>query len=244
MGRIFDLDSPVMRFLSRVADLIILNLLVLITIIPIITVGASFSALHYVLIKMVKNEENYIFKMYFKAFKENFKKATLLWLIMLAIILVFVFDFYIMAYSGMVFPWVFVVGVFAVAVILFMAGMYVFPLQARFENSVGRTLRNSFLIMILNLPKSVLMLLAYAVPVLLFLLSSYAVPFLIMFGISVPSLGAVYLYRKVFARFEPEAEAIKSDMDFSISTDEDAIESMGDSEEENGQTEETEETTE
>lgn len=230
MGKLFDLDSPVMRILSRAADLIILNLLVLVTIIPIITIGASLSALHYVLIKMVRNEENYIFKMYFKAFKENFKKATLLWLILLVVIAVFVFDFYIMAFSGMVFPWPLVVGVFAVGIILFMAGMYVFPMQARFENTIWGTLRNSFFIMILNLPKSVLMLIVYVIPVLLFLVSAYAVPFLIMFGVSLPSLAAVYLYRKVFARFEPQEE-IADDMEFTINDSEESDEQREDGEE-------------
>ena len=216
MGRFFDLDSPVMRVMSRVADIIILNILVLITSSLVITIGASLSAMHYVLIKMVRNEENYIIKMYFKAFKDNFKQGTILWLIQLAVILVFVFDFYLMSHGGIVFPWFLVVGIFAIAVLAFMTAMYTFPLQARFVNSVWGTLRNSFFIMILNFPKSILMLLVYCIPVLLFLLSSYAVPFLIMFGVTGPGLAAAYLYRKVFKRFEPEEEEVTSDMDFSV----------------------------
>lgn len=215
MGKLFDLDSPVMRFLSRLADLMILNILVLITCTPIITIGASLSAMHYVLIKMIRNEENYIIKMYFKAFKDNFKKGTALWIIVMLVIGVFALDFMAMTRLGMVFPWVVVVGVFMVGVIVFMTVMYIFPLQARFENTVRATIKNAFLIMILNFPKSILMLLVYTIPVILILVSQYATPLLIMLGVSGPGLGAAYLYRKVFARFEPDEEEI-NDFAFSI----------------------------
>ncbi|MCR5595635.1 MAG: YesL family protein [Lachnospiraceae bacterium] len=216
MGKFFALDSPVMRFLSRLADLMILNLLVLITCIPIITVGASLSALHYVLIKMVRDEETYITKMYFKSFKENFAQGTILWLIVLLVAAVFVGDYFVFIRAGKEFSIVFVVAVFAVGVLFLMTSMYIFPLQARFYNTVGHTLKNAFLVMILNFPKSICMLLLYLVPVVLLLVSPMATPFLIMFGISAPSLGAVYLYRKVFSRFEPETDGITPDMEFQV----------------------------
>jgi len=228
MGRFFNLDSPVMRFLSRMADVMILNILVLVTCLPIITIGASLSAMHYVLIKMVRDEETYIFKMYFKSFRENFVQGTILWFILMIIGAIFGVDAYIFVNggtSGIVFPWAVIVAVLAVVVIFLMTSMYVFPLQARFVNTVGKTLKNAFLMMILNFPKSVLMLLLYAVPVVLFLTSSFAMPFLIMFGVSGPALGAVYLYRKIFERFEPEAEAITADMDFTVVVDEEESES-------------------
>ena len=57
MNRLFNLDSPIMVFLGKVGDLIWLNVLTMICCIPIVTVGASITALHYVSIKMVRNEE-------------------------------------------------------------------------------------------------------------------------------------------------------------------------------------------
>ena len=59
------------------------------------------------------------------------------------------------------------------------------------------------------------MFLLYLLPVALMLVSAYATPFLIMFGVAGPGLGAAYLYRKVFARFEPET-AITDDMEFKV----------------------------
>ena len=93
MGRFFNLDSPLMTFLSKMADLMILNLLTLICCIPIITAGDAMTALYYMTVKMVKNEECYLVKGYFKSFKENFKQATIIWLIALlvGIIMIVVF---------------------------------------------------------------------------------------------------------------------------------------------------------
>ena len=215
MKGFFNLESPFMRFLSRLADLMILNLLVIVTCIPVITVGASFSALHYVIIKMIRDEETYITKMYFKSFKENFVQGTILWLIEALVIAVFIGDYLIFVRSGQEFSVAFMVAVLAVAVLFAMTAMYIWPMQARFYNTVPKTLKNSFLIMILNFPRSILMLLLYAVPFVLLLISNFATPFIIMFGFSAPALGAGYLYRKVFSRFEPE-ETITDDMDFHV----------------------------
>ena len=81
MGRIFSLDSPLFSFLNKVADLILLNILTMICCLPIITIGASMTALHYVVLKMVRDEESYIVRSYFKSFRQNFKQATIIWLI-------------------------------------------------------------------------------------------------------------------------------------------------------------------
>ena len=89
MGRIFDMDSPVMRFLGRLADLMILNLVTLLCCLPVVTIGASLTAMHYVLLKMVRNEESYIVRSFFKSFKQNFKQATVIWLIILLFLVIF-----------------------------------------------------------------------------------------------------------------------------------------------------------
>lgn len=65
MSSFFNMDSPVMRFLSRLCDLMILNILCLICCIPIVTIGASITALYSVTLKMVKGEDSYIAKGFF-----------------------------------------------------------------------------------------------------------------------------------------------------------------------------------
>ena len=83
MDRIFNMDNKFFVFMGRVADLMILNILCIICCIPIITIGASVTAMYYVTLKMARNEESYIVRSFFKSFKENFKQATVIWLVAL-----------------------------------------------------------------------------------------------------------------------------------------------------------------
>ena len=83
----FSLDSKFSQIMGRVFDLMMLNIIFLIMCIPIVTIGANFTAMYYVTLKMIKNEETYIFRTYWKSFRENFKQATAIWLILLAVLI-------------------------------------------------------------------------------------------------------------------------------------------------------------
>lgn len=218
MGRLLDMDSPVMRFLNRVGDMLILNLIMLICCIPIITAGAAYTAMHYVLLKMIRGEEGYLVKGFFKSFVRNFKQATLIWLMMLFVIAVFIGDAFIFGFSGVVFPKPLVIMVLAVAIILLLISMYVFPVLARFENSIKNTLRNAALLSVANLPKTLLMAVFYVLPLVIGYFSPYSYIFIIMFGISVPAYGAAWLYSGIFKKFEPETVEV-SDLDFTLNID-------------------------
>ena len=82
---IFEEGSPFQRFLNKVADLLILNLITLVMCVPIITIGAALTAMHYVLLKMVRGEEGYIVKSFFRSFKREFGQATILWILFVAL---------------------------------------------------------------------------------------------------------------------------------------------------------------
>lgn len=159
MGSFFNMDSPVMRFLSRLCDLMILNILCLICCIPIVTIGASITALYSVTLKMVKGEDSYIAKGFFKGFRQNFKISTIIWLILLVIGALLAFDFRATNMLPAAFQNVFrvLVGAFITFYILLFS--YIFPYIARFENGIKDTIKNSVLISILNLPRTILIVL-------------------------------------------------------------------------------------
>ena len=219
MNKLFDLDSPVMRVLNRMADLMILNILVLFLCLPVVTAGAAFTAMHFVLLKIVRDEEGYLVKGFFKSFKQNFKQATLLWLLMLFLIALIVLDLMILNFSGMDLPRIYTILILAVALILLIVAVYVFPVLARFDNSIKNTLRNAFFISFLNLPKSILMLVLLFLPAVIVYFSSYSFIFMVLFGFSAPAYASAYLYSGIFKRFEPEVQKPASDYDFSITTD-------------------------
>ena len=86
-------DNPIMNAIGRIADFIILNVLWVICSIPIITIGASTTALYTVMLKIVKNEEGYIARDFFKAFRENFKQSTAIWLVFLLLGIILIVDY-------------------------------------------------------------------------------------------------------------------------------------------------------
>lgn len=216
MGKIFDLDSPVMTFLSKMADLIILNFVTIICCIPIITIGASVTAMHYVALKIVRNEECYILRAFFKSFKQNFKQATLMWLIMCVFIVIYVLDFCVLRFSTVALPDWLRVLLLAVGVVAVFATMHAFPLLAKFENTIGRTFKNSLLVGVMILPKTVLMMVMAVVPLAIAIYFPAAMPIVIMFGVSGPALFNAWLYNKTFKKFEPEGEKIVSDEEWSV----------------------------
>ena len=84
MNRIFNMDNKFFTFMGRIADLIILNLLCIVCCIPIVTIGPAITAMFYVTMKMVRNEESYIVKGFFHSFKENLKQGIIINIIVLA----------------------------------------------------------------------------------------------------------------------------------------------------------------
>ena len=211
MGRLFDLDSPVMNFLNKLADLIWLNILTAVCCLPVITVGASMTALNYVVLKMVRNEEGYVTKSFFKSFKQNFRQATVIWLILLAVIAILAGDFMIVSYSVIRFPsWLRIVLIVLACLLLFSV-MHLFPVLSRFENTVMHTYKNSLLMGILALPKTLAMMVIWVIPPLIAIFLPQILPIVVCLGISGPAILCALLYNKTFKRFEPEEEEKPAD---------------------------------
>ncbi len=148
MNSLLNPDNPVMQFITKVVYSVYLNLLWILCCIPVITAGASTTALYYVTLKMVKNEEGGITKMFFRAFKENFKQSTLVWMILLALGVVLGIDGYVLWHLRFENAfWTIITAVFIVAAAAYLIViLYIFPLMARFENSIFAMFKNSFFI--------------------------------------------------------------------------------------------------
>lgn len=200
--KFLDLDSPLMQGLNKLGDLLWLNLLTLFTSIPIITAGASFTAMHHVALKIARNEEGYITRDFFKSFKVNFRQATIIWMMMMLILLVLAGDFYIINYSGLEFGFMFRSVLLAIFFLVLFIGVLVFPVLARFENTVFKTIKNSLMIGVLQLPKTILMIVFFAVPAVLFVYVPQIIPLVFLFGLSLPAWASAKLYSKFFRKLE------------------------------------------
>ena len=200
--KIFDLDSPLMNVLNKMADLMWLNILTLICCIPVITAGAALTSMHYVALKIVRNEESYITRSFFKSFKTNFRQATLIWLLLMLVAAILGGDYYIITKSGMQFSQVLVVLIMAAGVIC--TSLYVFPVLAKFDNTIMGTIRNAFIMSILQLPKTVVMFVMAFFPLIIYLVSLRLIPIIFLFGFSLPAYASAMLYNKFFQKLEDQ----------------------------------------
>ena len=158
MREFFNLDGPVFVWLNRIADIMILNIIFLVFCIPVVTIGASFTAMSYVTLKMSEGKEGYIIRSFWKSFRQNFRQSTIIWLILSAFGSLLGVEFYMLQQasgtSWTIMQYIIFVGAL-IWVILF---LYAFPLQARFFNPVMTTLRNALLVAFANAPRLILMI--------------------------------------------------------------------------------------
>ncbi len=212
MGKLFNLENPVMQGLSRLADMMILNLLVLVLCIPVVTAGAALSSMYYVELKWVRKEEGYVVKPFFQQFRNNFLQATAEWLLMLAVAAVLAVDFWMFYQAPDSFPKLLKYLVVVVSVTLYFFCQWVFPLQSHFINKVKTTLKNAMLIAIAHFPRTLGIGLVWLASAALLVISMMAIPMLfpimLLFGFTVPGYVTCILISKPFSRFEPEKEEV------------------------------------
>ena len=208
------MDNVVTRALSKICDMVFLNVLWVICSIPIVTIGASTTALYTVMLKLVRNEEGYIFRSFFRAFKENFKQSTLIWLIIAAFSVVWWVDFRIAGMMGAGVGEVLRIIFLIVAFLLLSVTIYVFPLTARYENKISATLKNALILTIAKLPYTLLMVAVVVVAVLASLWNTMmlmiALPLWFLFMVSLIAWINSYLLRRVFTVFEQNEDDIEA----------------------------------
>lgn len=148
MNRFINPYNPVMNFIGKLLDCIILNLLWFLCSIPVFTLGASTSALYYCTLKLAEDTRVSVCSDFFHAFRRNFREGTRLTGILLPVAAVFFFSG--QYYQQRLLPGVlFAVGagLYLLFLILFLIILlYVFPLLARFDNNWKAMLKNAFLI--------------------------------------------------------------------------------------------------
>ena len=209
---LFNYDNPVWRFIGKLGDLILLNLLWTVCSIPVITIGASTTAVYYVTLKMVREETDSTVCSFFHSFKDNFKQATAIWAIFLAVGLILAFDI-----------WFFVTGQAPVpgiagnlmtaisggmAILYLFTYIYVFPIQARFYNPVKYTIRNAFIMSIRHLFQTVgivcmdILIVIGAIASLFYMPQIFAL--FILFGMPLMAFANSYLFVLIFKRYSPK----------------------------------------
>lgn len=210
MNRLFNYENPVMQFISKIFDLIVLNLFFLLFSIPIVTMGAALSALYYVSLKILRGEEPYLWQNFFKAFRQNFKQATIVWIILLAGSVLLGMDFYIINSQDTILFAVVRVLLWMIAGILFCIFLYIFPVISHFVCSTKQAFRNSLYMIIGFLPYTVIMLAVCGLILYLCTVSARIFAMVILLsgicGHSVIAFTFCIFFDRIFRRYEPEED--------------------------------------
>lgn len=170
MNNIFHFDSPFMQKLVVVGNLAALNIVWMICCLPIFTIGAATTAMHSVIYKYISGTDDAVLQPFFKAFKQNFKQATALWLPVLVVIILLGIDAFFLYTSAIGLEPLLWIPFTVVFVAFLMLMTYAFPMIARYESDLRSIVKNSFLLFVLELKKSVFILIMNLLPWVMFFL--------------------------------------------------------------------------
>ncbi len=212
MGKLFNLDSPIVQAVGKVGQMMITTMTWLVFCLPIFTVGAATTAMCRVMINL-KEDKSCSFKIFWQAFRENFKKATLLWLLLLACVAVLAAAFYLVVLVENAMVRVMALMVFCLLFFLvYIVAIYVFPLTAYFENTLSATIRNAIGMGLGNLRQSVFAIALTLLPLVLMLVSMQLfVTLLLLLVITGPGAicyGVMCILLPVFEQYAPSNEEL------------------------------------
>ena len=202
MRDIFSLDGPFNKYGGYIADTLILSLLWIFFSIPIITIGAATTAMFYVSTRRIAEREGYLTSDFWTAFKANFKKATILWLMVLALVLIMIFNIMNIETVGSMAVFMLAAQYVFLLLIAFIC-VYLFPMTARFEMGIKQIIKSSFYMSIRHIFTTVtcvVMLLALAIIVTDFVnILFFAAP-------GIYAMGSSYMIMRVFKKYRPEMD--------------------------------------
>lgn len=200
-------DNPFIQLLTRIGDLILLNVLFLICCVPIVTIGASAAALTKVTQDIAMDTDAGVFMPFFRAFRDNFKQATLLWL-GVAVIIAALASYRLIISAFCTGSASAVLGgiLFVVTAVLLGIAVYLLPLMVRYENTLREIIRNGAILAICKLPRTIAMALMVAFPLIIFALSvetfADVLVFWLLFGCAFTSYVCGLLLKPVLQELE------------------------------------------
>lgn len=201
MGKWFSLDSKLYKFGTILGDLIILTILWTLCSLPIITIGASTTALYYVTTRQISNREGYVTRDFFKSFKQNFVQSTIITVLIGLIIVIL----YINTHSFVPDTTIDVIIYLIQYVILYevlIFSIYVFPVLSRFNLKFGALIKTALFMANRHL------LTTFSCAILLvamnFLLYRWGVFIILCAGVY--AIVTSFMFMKIFRKYVPDID--------------------------------------
>lgn len=213
---LFDMNGPLMNALRTLANIFLCNLMFCLLSLPVFTVGASLTAL-YVCMQAIleEDEDDVIIKQFWNAFKENFRQATAIWLLcVLVFIFLGIYYLIILSLAGAAGK-MYRISFFLMCIVFLFGFQYLFPMQARYRNTVKNTVKNAWLLSIAALPWTVLsILLAAGAVYISFFMDPASVNMSVflwgMLGFGIVAYLNSFFFRRAFRLIDPAKMEVKS----------------------------------
>lgn len=209
MSNIFSCDNPLYQILLKFSEMLYLGFLWLLFSIPIVTIGASTTALYYTTNKVLLKRRGNIWQNFWHSFKSNLKQSTIAWLLVLLLYILTFINFYILRAFGTNTENSYIDFVFLIIMLIVLTAWagYIFPYIARFENSIRTILKNAFLMAFSNLAWSILLVLLMIIAFIICLL------YLPLLFIVVPGYMccAILILERIFRKYISPEELAKEE---------------------------------
>lgn len=201
----FNIDSKLWKFFDYAGDLVLLNVLFILTSIPVVTIGASITAMDAVLFKKREKKLDSVKDEYFAAFKSNFKNSTIIWAIFLAFLVMCVLNFNAITNANPDNRSTLLILIGAVLAVLSMTVLYCFAMLARFDNDWMTTLAKAFVICVMSLPQTIVIFLVISAGIMMSI-QTYAAMLVasavwILIGFSLVGYICCSMFYRAFRRF-------------------------------------------
>lgn len=210
MGNIFSYDNKFFQGIGKLVDCFYISVLWIVFSLPIITVGASTTAMYYAVNKVLRGNRSYVWRSFWDSFKSNFKQSTILWLICLVAGSILGVDIYLTraflenGEAMGVLYYIFLI----LCIFLILWGIYLFSYTARFENTTKEILKNCGIIAVANLPKTVLLFVVLVAGIVLGMFIPGIIPLIPAMVTWVMNVIIESVYRKYMSKEDLEQEKI------------------------------------
>ena len=209
MGRLFDVESPVMQALTKASCVFFCGFFFFVTCIPVVTAGAGLCAMYKMMFN-IREEKPAGAREFFKTFAAELKRGTVLWILLICgVLMLFFFAAGVISIipEGILFS-VFTVMIMFISLGFMLTFTMAFPLECYFDNKPLVTLKKAFLISLSFRNKSIPAVFLWILPVLLYMISPYYfirfLPLIIFVVIPAVIYFQSGLMQKIFENFTEE----------------------------------------
>ena len=199
----FSMDGPLWRALNFIADVMVLHVLWLVHSLPLVTIGASTTALYYAMMKRIRTNEGQVTANFRQSFKANFRQATILWLIAAAAGAILWLDLNFCTTWGGTAGKVMLAGCSLLLAPCWMTLLYLFPVLAKFTGSVYDTFKNALLLSVRHLPLTLLLTFLWATVWLMLAIFPPFTGLMLISGAGLTAWITSYVYIQVFRAYLP-----------------------------------------